>query len=70
MKNNIETGITNASACDTCESVLIATIVMALIIAAATLYVYFQEKKEKEMFYGSRKGDDMDNWDEFESFLQ
>lgn len=70
MKTNIESGITQATECDTCESALIATIVIATIIAAATFYVYFQEKKEKEMFYGSRKGDDFGDWDEFDSWIQ
>jgi hypothetical protein len=70
MKTNLESGITQAAACDTCESVLIATVVIAGIIAAATFYVYFQEKKEKQMFYGSRKGDDFSDWDEFDSWVQ
>jgi hypothetical protein len=70
MKTNIESGIAQAAACDTCENVLMATIVIAGIIIAATLYVYFQEKKEKEMFYGQPKGDDLDNWDEFDKWVQ
>lgn len=50
------------------NQILLATIVIALIIAIATIYVYFQEKKERDLFYGLRKRNSFDNWDEFESW--
>ena len=69
MKTNIEAGMAQTSNCNDYDSVIIATCILALIIASATLYVYFQEKREKQLFYGDPKGDDLDNWDEFERFL-
>lgn len=69
MKTNIESGVAQASNCNDYDSVIIATFIIALFIVLSTLYVYFQEKREKKMFYGEPKGDEMDDWDEFERFL-
>lgn len=68
MKTNLEAGMAQVQNCDSLDTILIATVVIASIITAATLYVYFEEKKEKEMFYGQRKGADLDDWDEFQNW--